>query len=334
MSEEQDEEARKRKHDESYKLAFTHKELIRELLQHFVPPELVAHLRLDKIDKIDAAFVSLELTRRDADMIWEIPYDDGSGSLYVYLMLEFQSKVDPFMTLRMGRYVNLLQEGLSLKDTSLIDALPPVLPIVLYNGKYRWSAHTHTRQQYKLDPSAPLYDYQPQIGYHPIDIGRLSEAELDVVDSVLALMFQVEQGSVERVHGAVSRLARMAHDSALLGLWDAILAWLKEALRARELAVSPQDIYTFQEAETMTGQTFTEWARERDAEFRQELRQEIGQEERLEGQRAMLGKLMRLKFGEDARLGARIAALDEAGLDAALERILSADTADAVFDTR
>ena len=315
---------RKRKHDESYKLAFTHKELIRELLQHFVPPELVAHLRLDEIDKIDAAFVSQELTKRDADMIWEIPYDDGSGSLYVYLMLEFQSKVDPFMTLRMGRYVNLLQEGLSLKDSSLIDALPPVLPIVLYNGKYRWSAHTHTRQQYKLDPSAPLYDYQPQIGYHPIDIGRLSEAELDVVHSVLALMFQVEQGSVERVQDAVSRLALLAHDSPLMGLWADILTWLKEALGAREVVLSPQDIHTFKEAETMTGETFTEWA------ARQE--QQNIQNARIETLRAMLEKLMRLKFGEDTSRAARIEALDEAGLDAALERILSADTADDVFD--
>ncbi|MDY0072346.1 MAG: Rpn family recombination-promoting nuclease/putative transposase [Thauera sp.] len=56
-------------------------------------------------------------------------------------MIELQRKTDRFMALRLLVYVGLLYQDLlrqgQIKPRGL---LPPVLPIVLYNGKPRWHA--------------------------------------------------------------------------------------------------------------------------------------------------------------------------------------------------
>ncbi|MEX1058175.1 MAG: Rpn family recombination-promoting nuclease/putative transposase [Natronospirillum sp.] len=60
----------------------------------------------------------------------------GDQWLYVYLLLEFQSTVDPYMAVRIMTYLGLLYQYL-VRQGELTPAgkLPPVLPVVLYNGQ-------------------------------------------------------------------------------------------------------------------------------------------------------------------------------------------------------
>ena len=63
------------------------------------------------------------------------------GWLYLVLLLEFQATVDRAMAVRMLAYTAMLQQRL-VADGALDEhgALPPVLPVVLYNGRRRWTA--------------------------------------------------------------------------------------------------------------------------------------------------------------------------------------------------
>jgi len=61
--------------------------------------------------------------------------------LYVYILLEFQSTVDRFMVVRMLTYIGLLYQDLIKRgQVKEGDYLPPVLPLVLYNGRTPWKA--------------------------------------------------------------------------------------------------------------------------------------------------------------------------------------------------
>ncbi|MEW6169645.1 MAG: Rpn family recombination-promoting nuclease/putative transposase [Pseudomonadota bacterium] len=44
-------------------------------------------------------------------MVWRVRLTDGSP-LYIYLLLEFQSRSDPWMAVRLLAYVSLLYHGL------------------------------------------------------------------------------------------------------------------------------------------------------------------------------------------------------------------------------
>jgi len=79
------------------------------------------------------------------------------------LLIEFQSTVDPWMAVRIMTYVGLLYQDLIRRGDVLKDRkLPPVLPIVLYNGDAKWTAATDIAA---LIPKAPgLVAKQTQLG--------------------------------------------------------------------------------------------------------------------------------------------------------------------------
>ncbi|MGH8556494.1 MAG: Rpn family recombination-promoting nuclease/putative transposase, partial [Methylococcales bacterium] len=126
-------------HDSSYKLLFSHPEMVRDLLTGFVHEEWVSQCNFDSLEKVGGSYVSDDLRDREDDAIWRIRW--GEDWLYVYILLEFQSTVDHFMAVRVLSYLALLyQDLIRTGKLGKHDKLPPVLPVVLYNGEARWRA--------------------------------------------------------------------------------------------------------------------------------------------------------------------------------------------------
>ncbi|MEI7990389.1 MAG: Rpn family recombination-promoting nuclease/putative transposase [Chloroflexota bacterium] len=95
------------------------------------------------LECVNASFVSDDLREREDDRIWRMRLKDRSEDkwLYVYILLEFQSTVDRFMVVRMLTYIGLLyQDLIKSRQVKEGDYLPPVLPLVLYNGRTPWKA--------------------------------------------------------------------------------------------------------------------------------------------------------------------------------------------------
>ncbi len=92
-------------------------------------------LDFDTLAPLPASFVSEDLQQRHGDLVWRIRFRDDRW-LYLVLLLEFQATVDPAMALRILTYTALLYQRLDA-DGVLRDhrALPPVLPVVLYNDR-------------------------------------------------------------------------------------------------------------------------------------------------------------------------------------------------------
>ena len=116
------------KHDNSYKLLFSHKEMVEDLLRDFIDADWVGQVDFSTLEKVNASYVSDDLKDREDDVVWRVKAKDRW--LYVYLLLEFQSRVDRFMALRMMVYVGLLyQDLLRAKQFGDNTLLPPVLPL-------------------------------------------------------------------------------------------------------------------------------------------------------------------------------------------------------------
>jgi predicted transposase YdaD len=126
-------------HDLSYKHLFSHHEMVRDLFEGFVRKDWVAQLNLRSPQKDNASYVSDTLRARRGDLVWEVPLADGLASLHV--LLEFQSTVDAGMAVRMLSYASLRYQDLLKSGRVRSEGpLPPVLPIVLYNGRNPWTA--------------------------------------------------------------------------------------------------------------------------------------------------------------------------------------------------
>ena len=125
--------------DNAYKALFSHPALMRDLLCHFVREAWVDSIDFESFEKVGSNLVGSDLRNRDSDLIWRFRL---SGQwLYVYLLLEFQSRDDYWMAQRIAVYRHLLYEDLrrngAVKARGL---LPRVCPIVLYTGRPSWRA--------------------------------------------------------------------------------------------------------------------------------------------------------------------------------------------------
>ena len=114
--------------------------------------------------------------QRHGDLIWQVRFHDGW--LYLLLLLEFQSTIDPAMAVRVLTYTSLLYEKL-IDDGVLREhgKLPPVLPIVICYGGKRWTAAEDVAAMIAGGGEA-LAPYQPSLRYYLLDEGRAGEADL------------------------------------------------------------------------------------------------------------------------------------------------------------
>ena len=162
--------------DASYKLLFSAPELVRDLVMGFIPDEWLHGLDYNTLEKMPGSYVTEDFRHRADDVVWRVKVDDEW--VYLYILIEFQSSVDAFMAVRMMVYVGLLYQDLIRRGDVLNKKhLPPVLPIVLYNGDQKWTAATDIAD---LIPKVPglVSDYLPQLKYLLIDENSYTEADL------------------------------------------------------------------------------------------------------------------------------------------------------------
>jgi predicted transposase/invertase (TIGR01784 family) len=98
------------KYDSSYKKLFSNREIIIDLLTGFVKEDWVNNLNFDSLELVNSSFVSDNLKQRHSDIIWRVR--QHNDWLYIYLLIEFQSTIDYFMSVRIMTYIGLLYQHL------------------------------------------------------------------------------------------------------------------------------------------------------------------------------------------------------------------------------
>jgi len=88
-------------------------------------------------------------------------------SVYLYLLIEFQSTVDRFLSFRMLQYIMELYRELIYKHKC--KRLPVVFPILIYNGDKKWTAPVSLQELIEVPPVLKqCKPYIPHFQYYPI----------------------------------------------------------------------------------------------------------------------------------------------------------------------
>ena len=294
-------------HDQSYKLLFSHPEMVADLLRGFVREDWVQHVDFDSLEKVSGTYVADDLREREDDVIWRVRW--GQNWLYVYLLIEFQSTVDRYMAVRILVYLGLLYQDLVRTGQLATEGrLPPVLPIVLYNGNRRWDAAVDVADLIVPMPGG-LETYRPRLKYFLLDEGRYADSELAPLRNLAAALFRMENSrtpqDVERVLAALVTWLQAPEQTSLR---RAFTVWLKRVFLPGKLpGVELGSINDLQEVQSMLAERVTEWTEEWKRQGRQEGRLEGRQEGRQEGEAALLLRQLELRFGPlDETSGARV----------------------------
>ena len=212
--------------DPNYKRLFSFPRMVEDLLRGLLPGDWLDELDFPTLQKLPTEYVSDELLKRHGDCVWRVRRRRRGEWLYLLVLLEFQSTDEPRMALRILTYTSLLYQELVRNDA--LDAggrLPPVLPIVLYNGEARWKAAVEVGEL--IAPVGPeLAPYQPSQRYVVVDERHVGTEDLpgrNLMGAVLGLEQSRTPGDLLRVAG---RLAEWLRDPRDDGLKGAFIDWV------------------------------------------------------------------------------------------------------------
>jgi hypothetical protein len=316
-----------KKDDASYKLLFSAPEVVRDLVFGFIPDEWLHGLDYSTLEPYPGSYVTDDLRHRADDVIWRVKAD--GEWIYLYILIEFQSTIDPYMAVRMMTYVGLLyQDLIRKKDTAADRKLPPILPIVLYNGDTKWTAATDIAT---LIPKVPglVAKFLPKMEYLLIDESQYTETDLAGLKNLVAAVIRFEHSENQvALIDLVGQLSEWLEDNLELKRIFAI--WIRAVLlrQSKNSLVLPK-VRDLKELKMTLSERFDLWAHQHEVKGKDEGRQEGRQE----GQSLLLQRLLVRRFGAlPSEVVARIGSASAEQLERWGDRVLDATSLEAVFE--
>jgi predicted transposase/invertase (TIGR01784 family) len=318
-------------HDLSYKHLFSHPEMVRDLLEGFVREDWLAQLDYTSLEKVNSSYVTDDLRARADDLVWRVRW--GENWIYVYLLMEFQSTVDPRMAVRMLTYIGLLyQDLIKAGQVAAGDLFPPVLPIVLYNGSARWYAQRELSALIHPGPRA-LQAYRPQLRYLLIDESRYLDSELASLRNLVAALFRLERSRTHaQIDAVLSALIGWLRDPEQSSLRRAFTVWVGKVVAARVPGAEVKNVNELEEMRVIVAERFREWGEQFKREGLLQGQQEGRAQGHQEGEARLLLRQLQHRFGvlpEDVQ--ARVQCAQPEQLELWGEQMLDAATLDALF---
>jgi hypothetical protein len=166
-----------------------------------------------RVDSLDFKHTHDSFALRQADGLFRIR--GGSACSELYVTIEYQSTCKRNMPVRLFEYQLLLmlklnrERLLNIHDKRDMEILPAMIPIVIYNGKRRWSVAKQT--------SATLFAVTNQtfqtmtFPYLLVDIMRLESQMLLDKQSLICSIFYIEQVICDDSDAWIERLSDVSH---------------------------------------------------------------------------------------------------------------------------
>lgn len=245
-------------HDPSYKQFFSNPDMVASLLRDFVPEDFIRELDFSTLEQCSGSYVTDDLRERHDDIVWRLRWNNSW--CYLYLLLEFQSTSDPWMAVRILAYTALLWQDLIKSGVVREgDRLPPVFPMVIYNGGKAWTAAQDVADL--LTPvSGPLRHYQPCQRYFLLDEGQVSEETLHGDGLVTQLVRLERANSLDVIQPIVRGLIRQLHEPKYRHLRRVLSVWLGRVVFKRAgITQNVPEFQDLQEVDAMLEERAAQW---------------------------------------------------------------------------
>ena len=326
--------------DPIYKRLYSFAEMVADLLRSVLPADTIDAMDLRSLEKVPADYVGDDFRQRHGDTVWRVRAAGASGGwAYVLVLLEFQSSSDSTMALRVMEYTAMLYRELLRVKAAEVRQLPPVLPVVLYNGESPWTAARDVRELIVATGPA-LAAYQPSQRYALLD-ERHDKA--DYAGELTQAMALLEQSrSPADLAKVARRLAELLSAPGQDELRRAFADWLWvlcEGMESADEPAPPPSELTLEEVQMTLEERVARWPEqwmrqgfEQGIERGIEQGIERGIEQGIErGKREQLRRLAEARFGAQTaeRLFASLrSGEDPQRLDALADAVVRCETRD------
>ena len=166
-----------------------------ELLR-LVDDKVAQRLDFQRAEPVNRSFIPEDLQKREADVVYRVPFRVGKRAAWVYVLVEHQSRTDPTMGLRLLSYMVQLwmtqRRGWDdVRTPSSQRRLHTIVPIVLYSGSRRWPSPVSVAAL--MDLADALAEYVPTFNSLLLNLRETSPEKLQ--GSALALALRTMQSA-------------------------------------------------------------------------------------------------------------------------------------------
>ena len=247
-----------KQHDSGYKEVFSYPEFVQQLIEGFMPEEMSSMMDFTTLRLHSGNYITPLFEEKLEDVVWsvDVTWKGITQPVFLYFLMEFQSKSDLTMPIRLMYYVSCFYDHLIKNKTVNLseEGLPPVLPIVLYNGSAKWSAEEDIYDMIKPEPPEFMKVYQPHLRYYLVDESRYTDEELGLKNTPLSGMFSVENAgkSFEQLQHAVDRVVAIIKADPNKERIDKIITrWIKRHLRYLNVEINLDELNSLVEDRDM-----------------------------------------------------------------------------------
>ncbi|MDU5724335.1 MAG: Rpn family recombination-promoting nuclease/putative transposase, partial [Clostridium butyricum] len=165
-----------------------------EFLRSFTKKEWANLIKEEDLILVDKSYILADFEEEESDILYKVKIN-GQEVIF-YVLLEFQSKVDFQMPMRLLFYMTEVWRDI-LKNTDKNQRkrkafkLPAIIPIVLYNGKNKWTAKMNFKEI--LSGYELFEDNILDFNYMLFDINRYDDDELINMSNLVSAIFLLDQ---------------------------------------------------------------------------------------------------------------------------------------------
>ena len=217
-------------HKHGYAILFRHRELVEPLIKCFVSEEFYKHLDFSHFEACtEKTYITDEFKEFADDLVIKVRWK--GKDFYIYIILEFQSKVERFMALRFLNYLTLFYLGLIAEHREAnnpLHLLPPVMAIVFLNGNGKWTAPDNIKDL--IQPCSLFSQFYPDFRYFKIIENEYSEERLKEINNVVSAVFLTENTKKERMHEVADIIGKMLSQESVETI-RIMTIWLRQLLK-------------------------------------------------------------------------------------------------------
>jgi predicted transposase/invertase (TIGR01784 family) len=175
-------------HEGLFHKVFRDPEITKYFLRQHLSPEIQRSIDLDSLRLENISYVDDNLRKHFSDLVFSLMLrGDEFPSARVYLLFEHKSAPEPLVGMQILRYMALQWKDL-YDQHKIVGKLPPILPIVIYQGRDRWKPRVSFHDLVEM-PSDFFKTYIPDFAFAFFSVRGLDAQK---VQENMILFFYVE----------------------------------------------------------------------------------------------------------------------------------------------
>ena len=158
-------------HDRFFKTLFSGKNEIKEFVTKTFPTEITENLQLETLELDQTEYVDSNLRTAYSDLVYNCKYGNNTD-IKISLLFEHKSRPEKIPHLQLLGYMLKIWE----KQIKQNQNLTPIIPIIFYHGKNKWTNKPFELYFKELDDT--LKSFIPKFDYQLIDTSSFTDDEI------------------------------------------------------------------------------------------------------------------------------------------------------------